>query len=54
MKHTDPIPSYLPPAWGGPFMWLRNAAGNLELLSIPKLTGAAKAAFEALEKRVTR
>lgn len=54
MKTNEPQLSMLPPAWGGPFVWIRNAAGNLELHAVSKLVGDAKAAVEAIAKRVTR
>lgn len=48
-KPDQAIPSYLPPAWGGPFVWIRNAAGNLALHSIPKMTDEMKALVAAVK-----
>jgi hypothetical protein len=40
---TKPVLSYLPPAWGGPFVWVRNDAGRLSLRKLSSLTDEQKA-----------
>lgn len=37
-----PAMSLLPPAWGGPFIWLRNETGNLTLVPVDVYTGDDK------------
>lgn len=49
-----PVLSALPPAWGGPFVWLRNAVGNLVLTPVDVFEGDDKAALVSEIKAARR